>query len=656
MALEVKMEEDFVVLDSEDVEEPVEIIEDQKDAKAPRIEKPNGSADTKLANGHIEEMTEATKNMEVAETGSIEATADTTDPPGPMVQLKTVVLENGKRKKPAPIPRDVYTSFYKVHKCLKKKPFKPIEIDVKCNGDKVRVLGCRKPSPEVTDLIEEIYKGMKCRVCRKFLTKHAMYVGADETGPLAAAGVTEQHHHPTYKKLAEAIEKCAIAEYIVIDIRTYGVAKFGGFDHFSVEVAAITEGTKFEVADYRYLFHQHAGTVVNLLIREGQDEHQALKSLDRFIDLLPKVTYGDKLAHSAKWFREEMSIWIKEGGNTATPAKQKLMAMRALCRTGLAKGLGRERMVVPNVKQVKDNTLDAMAKAKNEEELKHFLGERLSPQNYQRPTVEATTAQMSEAMKHFKDLDFKVDLMPLEHVTKYDGKVAIKQEAEAKASKKGMDDAVTAWDKMLQKKNKKPTASGFAARCDSASEKEKASHEEDDMDIELPTTMTGLLKDLDKYPGLEVETDNHTPVLATEYPDSAKEAMRYPHLWAFFNGYKISKYGTRFGIKTGFQQVSCLLRLGERSMFVGVRPTELPRDRKVLGNTCFPAFLSASYQRHCRRAFEQLNQVPMGVPDMPEETEWALGVGVSAGDADKNLVAGGITFRYRGKTFHIGKL
>lgn len=434
---------------------------------------------------------------------------------------------------------------------------------------------------------------------------------------------------------------------------------------------------------YEYLFHQHLPTMERLIARtlctdsvkpgetveiDATAQHPMLESIKVLIETLPKVTYGDKLVHSARWFRDVLEEFgcMENSGDLKmkfqtklladatepepmfTPA-QRFIAMKGLCAQYLSKGVGYEKVVCTMLKQFKDNTMDAMACVDNVESLKKLLQERLAPHNYCRPTVEATTGQLDEAMKLFKDLNFSTSLMPLTHLEKYGGKVLKAATAGTTATTGAMDIWAARKNEGQQKKTKHNKAAGLAGRVAVP---------------KFPDTIVELFERIEEFPGLEIQTTGQYQTHLTEYPETAREAFKWPHLWAFNNGWgPISEAKTvngNFNIKPGFAKITamqCDPKSVGRRVFFCLEGAQLPANRTV-GNTCFPMFLATSHERRCRRAFEDLNNVAIKVPANPthnDEEDFCLGIGASAKDEEQNVRE--LTFKTQnGKLFHIHKL
>ena len=135
-------------------------------------------------------------------------------------------------------------------------------------------------------------------------------------------------------------------------------------------------------------------------------------------------------------------------------------------------------------------------------------------------------------------------------------------------------------------------------------------------------------------------------MLLTQYPDSAREAFLYPHLWGFSNNTPPSVYG----IRTGFNGVLGIIRMG-RNVFFGIKNS---RVTGKLMNTCFPEFMTPAYQRRCRHAFESLQETSPTIPS-DDGTGYALGVGTSKTNNTNDLLRS-LEFKYDNRIFEISRM
>lgn len=474
-------------------------------------------------------------------------------------------------------------------------------------GDRVALM-IRRKTNNLKLVAKHIYEkyggGLKCQCCHMFIKKFAG-VGFRERSLFANTTAP-------YRALAGNLGDFERFEVVT---GTLGHPTLGPFNHLAVTPATTSTLSYFTAADYDWFLHQNMGTMLRLLSENKGDG--IVESLKALLAVLPEVNYGNKLAHSTRWFLVAMEDYMAIPDD-ADPNEKFLVAARALLTAHLSPGLAPERIICTPLKQVKDNGLDALATADSIPGLTALLEARFSPLTYRRPTAEATQGQLEEAMKLFKGLDFRVMLMLLANIVKYGGKLV--------ASSAKTPEATEVWDKIRSKRGKR-TAGGFAARASVTT---------------IPSTMTALVDACP--PGLEVWTGGVSPVCLTEVPESARVALKHPHLWAFQLGRTMSMYGLA---SSSWGKVNSMIFMGD-NVFFGI---EGARPAAKMGNTCFPSFLTDAYSQRCRSAFEELNKTDM---EVPSGSRFALGVGDSRKDATGTCMRG-LTFRLNDIEFKITK-
>jgi hypothetical protein len=455
--------------------------------------------------------------------------------------------------------------------------------------------------------------GTRCNTCRSFMIHNASYIFQNNI--TISSSDSDHAIHTEYEKYFTINTS---PDIYIIEKSRHGEESSGGFDHFYFDTSDISKIiSRFTAADYEWFIHQHLPTMIRLLITNCNDG--IIESLDVLIETLPKVTYGDKLEKSAIWFRAAIDEYMNHRGNTSDKT---IIAIKHLLRAPLSPGVDEERIICTYLKQVKDNTINAMAVAHNESALRYLLQERFKPTNYCRPTAPPKDGQLSQAIKMFTDLGFSTSVMLVSNIPKYGGKLV--------SSANTMKDATNIWSNQLGSK-KKAGAAGLASRSSPS----------------FPTTIKELFDNLENYPGLKISTVGMFPVLLTEYPDSARDALIHPHLWCFNNGQSISIYG----ISSGFQNISAITFMG-RNVFFGIKGSRLTHSSLPPKNTCFPEFLTPAYQRKCRSAFEDLNKKTS--PSLPtnDGNGYALGVGTSQINS-LHCLHSAIEFSYNGRKFTI---
>ena len=501
-------------------------------------------------------------------------------------------------------PANANTAFQSARRALQ-NTYTPWVVNTR-KGDQVALM-IRRKTNNLKSTTKNIYQdyggGLQCQCCHNFCKKFAG-VGFNE-GYLFATTAAP------YRALADNI-----GDFMRFEVVTgiLGHHTLGPFRHLSVKPAVISVLSNFSAEDYEWFLNQNIRTMVRLLSENKGDG--IIESLKALLLVLPNVNYGNKLAHSTRWFLAAMEDYMAISDDADHNAKF-LVAARALLTAHLSPGIAPERIICTPLKQVKDNGLDALANADSIPGLTALLEARFSPITYRRPTVDATQGQLDEAMKLFKGLNFKVMLMPLPNIVKYGGKLVPLSAA---------TEATEVWAKSRSKRGKR-SAGGFATRASATT---------------IPTTLTDLIESCP--PGLEIWTGNINPVCLTEVPETAQVAIKHRHLWGFQLGRTMSMYGVS---PHSWRKVNSMIFMGNNAFF-GI---EGARPATNMGNTCFPSFLTDAYSQRCRRAFEELNKTDM---EIPAGSKFALGIGDSRKDEAGTCMTG-LKFRLNGKVFIINK-
>lgn len=411
----------------------------------------------------------------------------------------------------------------------------------------------------------------------------------------------------------------------IIDGRI-GTVESDGYPHLYIDLPSCIL-TKYTVDDYNWFINQHYSTLERLMKENCQKG--IIESLDLLLDIIPRVTYGDKIKSSTEWFRKYMEIYM----NTKNQFKKKIVVLDALLNQYMTDGYGEERIVATNLKQTKDTILQLLSCAHNEKALVSMLTNLFDPSTYMRRTAEPSEGSLTVAMKIFQDSGFYTTIMTVDNLlSKYNGKAP---------SSQTVGDAFSTWGSMrtsLQDsriKGKRGGASGFASRAQKTC---------------FPTTMTELYERFDEFPGIKINVQYSSyPVMLTEYPESSKDLFKHDFLWAFQN----RSHPNIYNISYKFNDVTCMTKPGTmgRNVFFGIKNAIITSK---IGNTCFPTFLKEGVQRKAGKAFESLNKttnarIPSG------NHQLALGIGASRSGYNGALLSS-LTFMYDGHKFTISKM
>ena len=478
---------------------------------------------------------------------------------------------------PAPID-DAFESAYDT---LKKEDYTPWCVPENSAGDCVCLVARFRRDETARERMTDLHSKLKCNTCHDFCKKHAGMASIE--GPLFG------NVEGPYGDLAGCLK--GFERFEVVDLETLGVAQAGGWKHLHVKPAQISNCTTFSATDYQWFLNQKLDQMYRLLSENKGDG--ILESLEALIKVLAGVPYGDKLVHSIRWFREVMQEFIATVPNGVD---HYWVAAKALLNARLDKGADHEAIICIPLAQVAHNGLDALKCADSIPALTKLLADRFSPLKHCRPTAEAKPGQLAKAVTIFKDKGFRTTLMERKEIPDYGGKL-ISHNRESK-------EATEIWAKSRAGRGKK-SAANFAARADASP---------------VPSTFRALFELAPD--GLDVYSGGGTPICLTSYPVSARELFLHPHLWYFKSG--ISRPSV-FGIaECSWVRVNSIALVGSRGIFFGI---EGAKPAAKMGNTCFPAFLKPAYAQTCRHAFEELNNVEMGIPE--DAKQFALGIGTS---------------------------
>ncbi len=468
---------------------------------------------------------------------------------------------------------------------------------------------------------------MKCRTCIDFIRKYAAYVFVDGKTLFGSL----PNINEIFGLLREIDSLYTSSKDIVIVDGSIGTLECGGFNHIYIELQDCIS-KKFTIDDYQWFIHQHYPTLVRLMAENNNEG--IIPSLELLLTLLPKVKYGDKIQKSAEWFHRYMNMYQNPDHDRNS------VVLEALLNQYMVDGYAEERIVATNLKQTKDTVLRAMSCAHSESALVNLLTNLFNPTTYMRKTAAPTQGQLEVAMNIFKDAGFITMVMTIYNLLhKYGGK------APPSVSVSTEDDAISTWSGMqtsmknASTKGRRGGAGGFAHRAGTTA-------------FVAPTTITELYSRIDEMPGLtiNVATSSH-PVMLTEFPNTARELLKYNYLWGFKNGK--TPYA-EYGITSGYHPVSAMTAPGTmgRNVAFIIKGARIIY-KSTIGNTCFPDFLREGVQRKAGSAFESLNKTTTArIPDGDEPL--ALGVGSSRSDIHNGLYTP-LSFKYKDHTFTISK-
>lgn len=531
----------------------------------------------------------------------------------------------------------------------------------------------RKPTEPVINEINKIARDMvwyagisnrknhpACFTCKQFLLGPAFYVDANGKSPLDVCTCD------AYASVAKNIRSCHIQTDTVKFITNHDIGdKMSGsntrgepFYHLSIKSDSVTENVE-NIVSYQ-ISVDHWLPIFKKVFNELASP-ETIKSMDVCIELLKKITYGDKLLRSAEWFRDTMEKYLNvnvttddvfardeclhETGTFGSMCYEKRDSMIKLRRIHvlieamlpeLVEGV-HELMGCPVMSQFNKNTRNAMETAHNEKAFRTLIKNRLDPTVYCRPTSEPSALQLIDASKIIGD--FENNLMTTSDLIRLsieypDFVRIICNTTEARGTTQKASDILIEAAKNKKQNTLKNNSgiTGFASRCQTRTK---------------PSTFTQLLTmPLSSLKGLQIWIDNNMYcTYLTTYPDSCKHLFTTGadrgYLWTYFlSTYKYLSHDKRFGMQIGWSDVTCIVDC-KKSIFFGVKDATIT-ERTGATHSCYPETICPKYKRIIRKSMELLCNKRISVPT---GQTFVAGIGTTMSNTDKKTI-NKIVFRF----------
>ena len=407
--------------------------------------------------------------------------------------------------------------------------------------------------------------------------------------------------------------------------------------HIGIPEDKRTEVDTKEAALLEKAFHRYCPSFLpnlfeTLLPRGGggswEEKVESIKkSLGIVKDLLPRATYGYRVAPSVEWLLRVVEFFENQGRLPfqRTKGQMWLTSAQMLLWTAIhPDGLDGHNAVSPVIQQAHNFILPLMDKALDATAMVSMLNTRLSPLNYQRPTAAPTMGQVQNAISALGDFSNKI--LTHEEAALLPHAIVLPPGTAPPFS------AMDAFQAMLSSPHvtvRKKNPATFAERCAP-------------MD-----TVVELLRKLRENPGKKLEIQcgglNNVYVASTTL-DPKKLCV--PHLWCFMgsrpSGEEWAQVALVHPLFEYIPQYKSVLFTLEKSTTAQSFP-----------NCCFPEFLDVSLRRACRSAMEDLNHrikltVEPGI-------KASVGVGISA-KTETGVLITPIRVRWEGREYQISKL
>lgn len=462
---------------------------------------------------------------------------------------------------------------------------------------------------------------MACNACRHRLNSLLTY-RAENGSPCFLSGPKE-HYPVDFHPMWHAARLGEIADMRIATSRMFAMHREGGFDHFSVySTQTFPDYTDEEVVANNRLLVKYSEMFHKTFMENGKPGFLAgLKILKK---ALVDITYGDKLGFSIDWLIQ----YLPENYAVIPRIEQLKVLATAILSVPPILEAGSLDPTIQVYHQSKNNTIDALACAKDLGALKTLLQDRFNPNNYQVKTAPPKEGNVAVA----KELigDFSVKLMTVSDAVEY-GATLVETSAYS---------ANTAYSKLAagrgSKSSVKSGAANFASRC---------------VETQFPDTLAEIVKN--PPADLEIDTTDLKPVYASKFVGltngvyKAKGTNGKQYTWGFANKYTAAKFGM-----SKYRRVLAILELSNRSVFfICDGATTVPA---IMGVCCHPELLTPEYNRVCGPTWGNMSTVMSLQIDSTGEP-YAIGVGTSYGNLEARKLVNTARFRVGSKCFTISK-
>lgn len=379
--------------------------------------------------------------------------------------------------------------------------------------------------------------------------------------------------------------------------------------HFNIWSAEHTPVKKHIKVTTESAFRKYFPLMQNLfqmIGNKGIEEslHKAIQLCDAtYPNGKHKIPYADKIKWSFQWLLK----YISDDFNQKNKWDQIIIIIEAIFDGHLTPNNVQETDPIHiNFHQMNDTGLKILAHSKNEEDFINIMSIMFSPNNYCRPQAIPTDGQIQNGIELLGD--FKISLMTLKEANETFNAIPFQNDSSSLTHFENMKIS------SKEKKSKFETVSNFASKCKKI------------------TTLNEVLA-LSPNVNLEINVQDMSPCSA--FTTTLGDKLRTPHLWHFLNYESPSYYKL-----SGFVKVLAILPMDKissnkyRNYLFICEGAKIP---KPLKNCCFSSLLNTNIQRHCRTAFEKLNEtMEPNIPD--DDGPFAMGVGASVSGSDGKFI------------------
>ena len=355
-----------------------------------------------------------------------------------------------------------------------------------------------------------------------------------------------------------------------------------------------------------------------------------LKSVDMSIEIAENASYGIKMLHSLKWFRNVIVHMIENYNGRCLNHMNRIEQFHVAAYATLSASPSEDfhGHCLPQYHQINNTFLNILGNSRTKEQMKRMIEAIFSPHTYQRPTAPVKNPGIYEpAAKAFGK--FTVSMMAVN--SDYEAMPCVHPVGK-RPDMETSDDAFSSltrdFSKLMQDRY-----SSFASTA-SASE-----------DIPHITTVSDLIKFASKCDDMSINfryPNNELNSVAVYGVDGINDGVLLtPYLWSFETNNRY-RYVSEPSLKISHIQIISeanhnnvvFVLENARSKAIAPHPVNGETNR----NCFFPEFLSTKYKRVYNHAWNDLEKVADTFVTVPESGPVVAGVGTSKAKADGELM------------------
>jgi hypothetical protein len=368
--------------------------------------------------------------------------------------------------------------------------------------------------------------------------------------------------------IAARVAKTPITDVKLVTSKLLYEPYCGGFNHLTAKMDNVSKFERYPLQKVQYAVNRYVRDGLFFQLAEKVCEPGITESLELLIEILDSATYGKTWLGATRWLRDN----FKPGFKKLPDHKKWEHMLGVVANATLYEDTG-SQVVITYYHQANNSLLVLLETCNTKEELKKRAEEMLSPTNYQRPVAPASDNKVKIAMDMLGD--FTNTYASLDDLTKYGG---VRSNEYKKTS--SMSGFAVQLNNTVKPKNR---VVSFADR------------------VKEYTKVSEVMDAIRNGSSVEVEVGTYEHVCCLVNTDLKREARIHDYFWYYASTGRVDLYK----MKPGRNKVTGIMKLGHDNYLFAV---EGSAPHSNAGNCCFPSFLTSSYSRTCRSAFEGLNK------------------------------------------------